>query len=149
LKTDASARNIVLLPQLEKLLKEHKAAAFRRGHAKPEDFVFSTEIGTPFYSRNVSVRGLEKAADRAGLNPKEDEEGSRVSLHDLRHTFASHLILDLKLDVVTVSRQLGHARPSITSDVYSHLFDQARHHADIRQAMGESDFGRLLETSSS
>src|SRR5262249_40180645 len=48
LKTDASARNIVLLPQLEKLLKEHKAAAFRRGHAKPEDFVFSTEIGTPF-----------------------------------------------------------------------------------------------------
>jgi integrase len=145
LKTDAGARDIVLLPDLGRLLKEHKAAVFRQGYARPEQFVFSTEIGTPFYGRNVSVRGLEKAADRAGLNPEEGEEGSRVSMHDLRHTFASHLILDLKLDVVTVSRQLGHARPSITSDVYSHLFDQARHHADIRQAMGESAFGRLLE----
>ena len=64
-----------------------------------------------------------------------------MSMHDLRHTFASHLILDLKLDVVTVSRQLGHARPSITSDVYGHLFDRARHPAGIRKAMGESNFG--------
>jgi integrase len=70
-------------------------------------------------------------------------------MHSLRHTFASHLILDLKLDVVTVSRQLGHARPSITSDVYAHLFDEARHAEDIRQRMGESDFGKLLEAPSS
>jgi Cdc6-like AAA superfamily ATPase len=55
------------------------------------------------------------------------------------------LILDLKLDVVTVSCQLGHARPSITSDVYAHLFDRARHHADIRERMAESEFGKLLE----
>jgi integrase len=68
-----------------------------------------------------------------------------MSMHHLRHTFASHLILDLKLDVVTVSRQLGHARPSITSDVYAHLFDESRHAEDIRARMAESDFGRLLE----
>jgi integrase len=146
LKTEAGVRDVVLVPELGKLLKAHKLAS---GYSNPEQFVFTTEIGTPFYGRNVSARGLDKAADRAGLNPAEDEEGSRVSMHDLRHTFASHLILDLKLDVVTVSRQLGHARPSITSDVYSHLFDRARHHADIRQAMGESDFGRLLEGRSS
>jgi hypothetical protein len=60
-------------------------------------------------------------------------------MHHLRHTYASHLILDLKLDIVTVSRQLGHARPSITSDVYAHLFDEARHADDIRERMGKSD----------
>lgn len=65
-------------------------------------------------------------------------------MHHLRHTYASHLILDLKLDVVTVSRQLGHARPSITSDICTHLFDQARHAEDIRTRMAQSDFGRLL-----
>ena len=141
LKTDAGARDLVLLPELGKLLKEHKAAAFHRGYAKPEDFVFSTEIGTPFYGRNVSVRGLDTAADRAKIN---GDGRQRISMHDLRHTFASHLILDLKLDVVTVSRQLGHARPSITSDVYAHLFDQARHADDIRERMAESKFGQLL-----
>jgi integrase-like protein len=84
-----------------------------RSPAKEQDFVFSTEVGTPFYYRNVSVRGLDKAADRAGLNAGGKP---RLSMHDLRHTFASHLILDLKLDVAQVSRQLGHFRPSITLD---------------------------------
>jgi integrase len=141
LKTDAGARNIVLLPELAELLRGHHVAEVVKGCGQPHDFVFTTEIGTPFYGRNVSTRGLDKAADRAGVN---DGERPRVSMHDLRHTFASHLILDLKLDVVTVSRQLGHARPSITSDVYSHLFDQARHADDIRQRMAESAFGGLL-----
>jgi len=66
-------------------------------------------------------------------------------MHDLRHTFASHLIVDLKLDIVTVSRQLGHKRPSITSDIYAGLFDRARHADEIRTKMAESEFGRVLE----
>jgi hypothetical protein len=40
--------------------------------------------------------------------------------------YGSHLVLS-GLDVVRVSRQLGHARPSITLDVYSHEFEQAQH----------------------
>lgn len=142
LKTDAGARDVVLLPQLAALLRKHKAGAFAEGRARPEDFVFTTAAGTPLYQRNVSARGLDKAADKAGLNREGDP---RVSMHDLRHTFASHLILDLKLDVVTVSGQLGHSRPSVTSDVYAHLFDQARHAEDIRARMEQSAFGRLLE----
>jgi integrase len=70
-----------------------------------------------------------------------------LGVHDLRHTFASHLIVDLKLDVAQVSRILGHARPSITLDTYTHLFDQAAHAANIRQLMTESLFGRLLADS--
>ena len=67
-----------------------------------------------------------------------------LRVHDLRHTFASHLIVDLKLDVAQVSRILGHARPSITLDRYTHLFDQAGHAAEIRERMAASAFGALL-----
>jgi len=46
-----------------------------------------------------------------------------------------------------VSQILGHARPSITLDVYTHLFDRAAHAADIRERMAESRFGLLLSRS--
>ena len=62
----------------------------------------------------------------------------------LLDTFASHLIVDLRLDVAQVSRILGHARPSITLDTYTHLFDQAAHADDIRARMVRSEFGGLL-----
>lgn len=32
----------------------------------------------------------------------------RISSHNFRHTFASLLIVELKYDVVSVSRQMGH-----------------------------------------
>ena len=51
--------------------------------------------------------------------------------------------MGLGYDAVTVSRQLGHARPSITSDVYGHLFEQARV-ADEMHARLEEGFGYLL-----
>src|SRR5262249_24276275 len=110
LKTAAGRRDVVLLPQLGSLLRRHRVAS---RFSSEKDFVFATEVGTPFYYRNVSSRGLDKAADRARLNAG---EAPKLTMHDLRHTFASHLILDLKLDVAQVSRLLGHARPSITLD---------------------------------
>lgn len=45
-------------------------------------------------------------------------------------------------DAVT-ARQLGHARPSITWDLYGHLFEQARV-ADEMRAKVEAGFGHLL-----
>nr|WP_255467713.1 site-specific integrase [Corynebacterium sp. LK15] len=42
--------------------------------------------------------------------------------HDLRHTAAS-LLISAGANVLQVQRQLGHAKPSITLDTYSHLFD--------------------------
>jgi integrase len=44
-----------------------------------------------------------------------------VTLHAWRHTHASQLIAS-GLDIVTVSRRLGHSNPSITLTVYAHLF---------------------------
>ena len=47
--------------------------------------------------------------------------------------------------MVQVSRILGHASPSTTLDNYAHVFDEARHAADIRARMARSAFAGLLE----
>jgi integrase len=43
-----------------------------------------------------------------------------VTLHSLRHTHASMLIAS-GMDILTVSRRLGHSSPTITLAVYGHL----------------------------
>jgi integrase len=138
LKTEAGRREIPLLPQLASLLKRHKLAS---PHSGESDYMFATGKGTPLGWRNVERRGLDRAADNAGLNAGDTR---KLRFHDLRHTFASHLIIDLHLDVAQVSRILGHARPSITLDTYTHLFDRAAHAADIRQRMATSAFADLI-----
>jgi integrase len=46
-----------------------------------------------------------------------------ITFHALRHTHASMLIA-AGINVVEVSKRLGHAKPSTTLDVYAHLFRQ-------------------------
>jgi integrase len=46
--------------------------------------------------------------------------GLGVTFHALRHTCASLLIAS-GLDILTISRRLGHANASITLNVYGHL----------------------------
>ena len=46
-----------------------------------------------------------------------------VTFHALRHTHASQLI-DAGVDIVTISRRLGHAKPDITLRIYAHLFQK-------------------------
>jgi len=47
--------------------------------------------------------------------------GLRLSLHSLRHFHASCLTAD-GIDVLKVFRRLGHAHPSMTLNVYGHLY---------------------------
>jgi integrase len=53
----------------------------------------------------------------------------KVRFHAFRHAHASALIAS-GLDIVTVSKRLGHASPAVTLAVYSHLF----HDTDDRAA---------------
>jgi len=140
LKTNAGLRSVVLAPSLSKLLAEHRRASRFSG---ADDPVFASRAGTPLSHRNVTRRGMEAAVKRAGLD---EVPGKRTpSMHDCRDTFASILIARGE-DVVYVSRQLGHARPSMTLDVYADLFD--RHaHAERARASMESLAGGLLAAS--
>lgn len=73
--------------------------------------VFPTKSGTPIQGCNIrrSFRNLIKASNL----PK-------IRFHDLRHIAAS-LMLNHGVPVLAVSQRLGHAKPSITLDVYGHL----------------------------
>jgi integrase len=73
--------------------------------------IFSTRIGTPIYPRNL-LDDYKQVLKAAGL--------PNIRFHDLRHTAAS-LMLNHNVPVIVVSRRLGHARPSITLDLYGHL----------------------------
>ena len=64
----------------------------------------------------------------------------RLSLHSLRHTFASLLIAN-GLNVVFVSRQLGHSNATVTLSTYAQLFQQADHAATARDALETSYAG--------
>jgi len=46
-----------------------------------------------------------------------------LAFHNLRHTHASPLI-DAGVDIVTISKRLGHAKPDITLRIYAHLFQK-------------------------
>ena len=140
-KTAAAVRDVPLAPQLVGVLSEYRRWS---SGTTPASWVFATGKATPLGHRNAERRALNSAADRAGLN---DDGWPRLRFHDLRHTFASHLIIDLRLDVAQVSRILGHARVTTTLDVYTHMFDEARHTLDVRAQMAGSAFADLLECS--
>jgi integrase len=59
-----------------------------------------------------------------------------LAFHNLRHTHASQLI-DAGVDIVTISRRLGHAKPDITLRIYAHLFrkDDGKAAAAINAAL--------------
>lgn len=138
LKTKASKRSVPLGSALSRLLAEHKLGS---RFSSPEDPVFASANGNPFCWRNVERRGMDRAVKDAGLDSVPGRR--RPTLHDLRDTFASGLI-EAGLDVVQVSRLMGHADPAITLRVYADLFNLARGAERALLAI-DSAFGTALE----
>jgi hypothetical protein len=68
-------------------------------------------------------QALARVVHRAGLV---DADGvPLVTPHGLRHTAAS-LMLAASVPLIVVSRQLGHANPNVTAQVYAHLLCDAQ-----------------------
>ena len=138
-KTPQALRDVVLMPALVDLLREHRSSSSSNGSSDP---VFATRTGRPMYFRNVTRRGFAAAVDKAGL----DRPGEpRPRFHDLRHTFASLLIAQ-GLNVVFVSRQLGHASVGFTLQTYAGLFDRTEHGRRAKELL-EGSFGEMLRSS--
>lgn len=80
-----------------------------------EVWIFGTDDGW-VHQRNSAGHAWRRLRERVGLE--------KFTLHDLRHFFASGLIAD-GCDVVTTQKAMGHSKPSITLNTYSHLWPSA------------------------
>lgn len=91
-----------------------KPLPYRKGAPEPRTgLVFLSPKGGALDDRNFSRRILEPALQRAGL------EDLGLTLHDLRHTYASWLI-QAGIPLEVVSDLLGHASWQ-TTQIYAHL----------------------------
>jgi integrase len=116
-KTKCGRRTISLPPSLVATLRaqwkaqQEQRLALGLGKAPEDGLVFATFDGRP-RSPNALTKKWSVAAKALGL---------RTSFHALRHSHASHLIA-ANMDVLAISRRLGHSTPTITLSVYGHLF---------------------------
>ena len=115
-KTRNGIRMIILGQEALRVLKGHQSRK-----AQEHELIFISEQGQPLRDKQLykSFKGLIKIA---GL--------PEIRFHDLRHTAAS-LMLNYGIPVIIVSKRLGHARASITMDVYGHLIPSKQEEAAI------------------
>ena len=118
-KTDAGMRRVDLLPVLRDELLAHKAGAPDIG---PDALVFSSQTGGGRDKDTVRNRVLQPAVQRGNENLTDRGDlplPERLTLHGLRHTFAS-LLVALGEDPRYVMGQLGHTDPAFTLRLYTH-----------------------------
>jgi integrase len=116
-----NGRRVVSLPPIAMdALRAHRRGQLERrmalgqGKLDPDSLVFAAYDGAPIPPNNLS-RDWRRFVLARKL--------PRVSFHGLRHSHVSALIAG-GVDVLTVSRRIGHASPVVTMKVYAHLFSQ-------------------------
>ncbi len=132
-KSQHSRRMIALPPTLTLMLSNYKIEQARQREIidKPlsdNDFVFAHIDGEPIDPDTVT-QAFGNILQKAGL--------PHMRFHDLRHTHAT-LMLKAGIHPKIVSERLGHAKVSITLDIYSHILP------GLQEAAAES-FDKMLK----
>jgi integrase len=116
-KTKHGRRTISLPAHLVAELRQHwreqqeQRLGMGLGKAPADSPVLATLEGT-YQSPNALSKAWPRIMTGIGM--------PAVTLHSLRHTHASMLIAS-SVDILTISRRLGHSSPTITLGVYGHL----------------------------
>ena len=118
-KTEASIRKVYMIDalKLELLTYKEKMIAWKEENGfehSEDDFLFTSGKNTAIEPRRF-YQYYKELLDVAGI---ED-----ATFHSLRHTFATRC-LESGIDIVTVSKILGHADSRITANTYSHLLPE-------------------------
>jgi integrase len=124
-KTAAALRSVTLFTESVAALVAHRKRQIERRLAagsswQDNDLIFATPTGGPLNPNNV-LRNLAVIIRKANAAPdlSEPMRLPKFHIHDLRHTHATHLLMD-GWSVAIVSRRLGHANPAITLQLYAH-----------------------------
>ena len=117
-KTSHSRRRVAMTPKLALFLREYKQEweLLHLGLGRLltlDDLVFTSVEGNPI-DPCVLSHAFGRMARQVGLGG--------VRFHDLRHTFASLMLLRGAKPKV-ISEALGHASVAFTMDVYSHIIE--------------------------
>ena len=140
-KTDSGNRDVPLskttLAELKRWRAKQAEARLQAGPEwKSDDFIFTTESGNPLGNNvhrtwtrllaqadagkgELGTLGPEPVKPRSGPTPTRKFK-PRFPIYILRHTCATLSLLD-GVDLLTVSRRLGHKNTGITSTFYGHV----------------------------
>lgn len=117
-KSEKSIRHVTL-PQFImdelKRLKAYQAEQILAGNLQFTPAVFHGDLGQTMSGSTLRHK-FNRICDSAGV--------TRYGLHALRHTQAS-MLADMGINVVEVSKRLGHSEVTTTLNIYSHLFKKA------------------------
>lgn len=123
-------RLAMLSPTLLELLEKWWYEAHAKGIMRKDGWLFPSQRGGGQLSTRQLNRALHQAADAAGLDKP-------VTLHLLRHSFATHL-LEQGTDIRVIQELLGHKKLETTSR-YVHVGTQT-----LRTVTSPLDHLRLL-----
>ncbi|HTE21085.1 MAG TPA: site-specific integrase [Armatimonadota bacterium] len=126
-KTQKSRRAVALPRLIAEELRRHEAAQREQRQLledgyQEHDLVVAQPGGTPF-PPNAFSHAFTDLVAKSGL--------PRVSFHGLRHSHATHLLLE-GVHVKIVSERLGHFNVHITLDTYSHVVPGMQEAAAVR-----------------
>ena len=110
-KTKSGQRTVPLTRDMVRSLKE---LYIRRGRPDQKALVFCSSIGT-LRMPSKFLKALHRACDAAGVE--------RIRWHDLRHFYASKLLMAYPNDLFRVKSYMGHATIAITQEIYGHWLD--------------------------
>lgn len=79
------------------------------------DYVFSRKNGKPINPTSIGIY-LNRFAEKYNL--------PHIHAHKFRHSQAS-ILINQGMDIVTVSKRLGHSNTSTTGDIYAHILKKA------------------------
>jgi integrase len=110
-KTRTSRRAVQMMPRLNQALQDYYAS---QGMPGPDSLLFSTGNGKPIDPGNLR-RLFYRALEECNLK--------HVSLHSLRHSYASFMLAS-GASIVALQRSLGHADATMTLNTYAHLIPE-------------------------
>lgn len=125
-----TGRRVITLPPavvdaLRKWAVEQKRERLRLGpHWRGEDYIFTTEEGTPLRPDSLQKRTWKRLLRAAGLP-------EHLRIHDLRHLHAT-VLAHAGVPAKTIQARLGHHSAAFTLDRYGHAMRAADADAALR-----------------